>query len=205
MHVKLLIFDEQEMFRNGLCKMLSQLPWISHIQETGDMDEAFSIMKCCFPHILLFNPNNNNMYIDLIPKMKDLCPQIKIALLTELADIDSMMAAAKYGAHGYFLKHTPFKEFESNLFDIANGRYRITTSLGSLLYEGISKSLQAKDLTKREIAIFELVSKGYSNKEIASDLNISTNTVKNHISSIMQKCNFSTRYQMIVNQRNKAN
>lgn len=204
MRTKLLIIDEQEMFRTGLCRMLSQLSWVAQIMETGNMNMALEIIKEHSPHIVLFNPTSSDaMSTACIPKMKELCPLLRIAILTDHAVIEDIMDSAKYGAMGYFLKHSPFQEFERNLFDVANGCYRITASLGALLYEGIARSLQTKDLTKREMAIFELVAKGYSNKEIAVRLDISTNTVKNHISSIMQKCNFTTRYQMIVNTRYK--
>mgnify|MGYP000952640873 CR=1 FL=1 len=206
MQTKLLVIDEQEMFRTGLCKMLAQLPWISDIKETGNMKLAYLYIKEYSPNIILFNPYiNDNTYYNEIPKMKDISPNTKITILTDFANVEDILDSAKYGASGFFLKQTPFKEFEMNLYDIMNGQYRISMSLSTTLYEGISNVLQNKNLTKREVEIFELVSKGYSNKEIASKLFISTNTVKNHISNIMQKKNYTSRYQMIAKFRDKYN
>lgn len=206
MQVRLLVIDEQEMFRTGLCKMLAQLPWISEIRDTGNVRVAFSFIEKYSPHIVLFNPYFNECtHYDKIQIMKKLCPNIKVTILTDNANIEDILDSAKYGAIGFFLKQTPFKEFEINLFDIMNGKYRISMALSATLYEGISNVLQNKDLTKREIEILELVSQGYSNKEIASKLFISTNTVKNHISNIMQKKNYTSRYQMIAKFRDKFN
>ena len=198
MPANVIVVDEQAMFRAGLCRMLSQLPWLSIIAEFSDASELRPLLQQGLPDIVIYDPyHKKTRNFQPIADIRSFAPAVKLVVLTESDDADDMLQAAKHGVHGYFTKNTPFKQFELSLHDIHLGKVRISEGLGAVLFKRLARPSSNKELTQREQEIFRLLEKGLSNKHIALKLNISLYTVKNHVSSVMRKCNLTTRYQLL--------
>jgi len=133
-----------------------------------------------------------------IPKLKEISPSTKIVILTASEDEEDVYEATRQGVMGYILKNASFSQLETYLININNGRVIMSETLASILFKKVIKQNIIKPLSDRENEVLSLVAEGYSNKEIAQELCISVNTVKNHISNIMKKMNVKNRNQLII-------
>lgn len=150
--------------------------------------------------------------IELIPRLKEQYPQIKILVLTTFYDDDSITRAIAGGADGYLLKDSGKTAILGAVEQIMGGRSVIddkvmqrlavlmerNTKSNSDQIEGLKSPAAYADMTKREREICTLLSQGLSNRQIAENLYISEGTVKNYISSIYDKTGIHDRAKLIV-------
>lgn len=150
--------------------------------------------------------------IELIPRLKEQYPQIKILVLTTFYDDDSITRAIAGGADGYLLKDSGKTAILGAVEQIMGGRSVIddkvmqrlavlmerNTKSNSDQIEGLKSPAAYTDMTKREREICTLLSQGFSNRQIAENLYISEGTVKNYISSIYDKTGIHDRAKLIV-------
>jgi DNA-binding NarL/FixJ family response regulator len=132
-------------------------------------------------------------------------PQAKIVMVTAFDDDDDLFEAMKIGAAGYILKNVKAEEFINLLSSVMRGEVAVSPWIASKMVEELFRNpgrLEAKhvksDLTIKEEEVLRLVAGGSTNKEIASSLHISDNTVKYHLRNIMEKLHFKNRAQMAV-------
>lgn len=198
MNIRIMIIDDQEMFRNGISRLLSQISWVSVCAESGTLEEGLRLLETHSPDIILLDLYmSKERSFRIIPDIRHMRPRSKIVILTASEDPNDILTAAQYGVDGYLVKSAPFEQFEVCLHDIALGHIRISNALGSVLFKHLVVSTEHKNLTLREQDVYFLLSQGKSNKEIADILHISLYTVKNHVSSIIKKHNLSNRYQVL--------
>ncbi|NLI90630.1 MAG: response regulator transcription factor [Peptococcaceae bacterium] len=193
---RIIVVDEKRLFREGLCRMLYQLSWVSSVVGYNTVEEGINAINQYEANLFILNPfvRGEAQYAFLKEIRADM-PGIKIVLLTDFDDADSILDATRQHINGYFSKSMAFDKFEMYLHEVMEGKYRLSESLGFLLFERLVKKNSTDDLTAREKKIYQMMRKGYTNKEIAKQLSISTNTARNHVSSIMRKLNISSRYQ----------
>jgi len=193
---RIIVVDEKRLFREGLCRMLYQLSWVSSVVGYNTVEEGIKAINQYEANLFILNPFvGGEAQYAFVKEIRADRPGIKIVLLTDFDDADSILDATKQHINGYFSKSMAFEKFEVYLHEVMEGKYRLSESLGSLLFERLVKKNSADDLTAREKNIYQMMRKGYTNKEIAKQLSISTNTARNHVSSIMRKLNISSRYQ----------
>lgn len=176
--------------------MLYQLSWVSSVVGYNTVEEGVKAIRQYEANLFILNPfvGGEDQYA-FVKEIRADMPGIKIVLLTDFDDADSLLDATRQPINGYFSKSMAFDKFEVYLHEVMEGKYRLSESLGSLLFERLVKKNCADHLTAREKNIYQMMRKGYTNKEIAKQLSISTNTARNHVSSIMRKLNISSRYQ----------
>lgn len=200
MKCSIAIIEERELFRKGICRLLSSISWISVLYETGDVKEGFEILSKHQPGILLVDPfTNKRNHPDILKHIKSLSSTTCIVAVTDCDSPEEIAFAAENGVKGYFLKSASFNEFENGLFHVANGEYGVSAALAPVLFELLSGSKSGETLTSREVAIYNLMRCGKTNREIADELHISLYTVKNHVSKIIKKRNLKNRYQSLRN------
>lgn len=193
---RIIVVDEKRLFREGLCRMLYQLSWVSSVVGYNTVEEGIKAINQYEANLFILNPFvGGEAQYAFVKEIRADRPGIKIVLLTDFDDADSILDATKQHINGYFSKSMAFEKFEVYLHEVMEGKYRLSESLGSLLFERLVKKNSADDLTAREKNIYQMMRKGYTNKEIAKQLSISTNTARNHVSSIMRKLNISSRYR----------
>lgn len=203
MPIRLIIADDDALIRDSLKMILELDRDIEVVGTCTNGEEAFQL--CADKKIDVVLMDIRMPICDGImgtKKIKEAFPSTKVLILTTFQDDEYIFQALKNGAHGYLLKNTPSTKIKEQIMLVHSGTLlihsEIAPKLTGMLNNEKEKDLSGYDLTDREIEIVKLISAGYSNKEIASELFLSESTVKNYISSILGKLNLRDRTQIAV-------
>ena len=169
----------------------------------SDLYECLNITNKTKPNIVLLDLNMPNLdglqVLSIMKQQKMLC---KIIVLTIHNEIEYLIKAIDIGCDGYILKDSNFDTLKKAIFSVYAGETYIEPSLMPLLNASLAERDVLKDkvseLTRRELEVLKMIASGAFNKEIASTLNISERTVKNHVSNIFKKIGVSDRTQAAV-------
>ena len=206
--LRVMVVDDHALFRRGLEMVLSQEPDIELVGEASDGAEAILRATELMPDVVLMDvrmPRRSG--IEAAGEIKDLLPHVKILMLTISDEEADLYDAIKAGASGYLLKEIPIEEVADAIRSVWQGQSRISPSMASKLlteFAAISKAtnerpqMPAPRLTDREMEVLKLVAQGLNNRDIAKELFISENTVKNHIRNILEKLHLHSRMEAVV-------
>jgi DNA-binding NarL/FixJ family response regulator len=208
-NLRMLLIDNQVLFREGLISMLKNEPDIQIVGEVGTAKEGIEKAIELAPDIILMEmdlPDEDGCRLT----KKILChlPQTKVVILTIYDSTDMLIAALLAGAKGYLVKYTPLTAVLASLQAVARGEIAIPRARFTLILEELirlehsnsfhnlgnltEKNLSA-NLTHREIEVLQLLATNKSNQDIANQLFISENTVKVHVNRILGKLKYKTR------------
>ncbi|TMD63944.1 MAG: response regulator transcription factor [Chloroflexi bacterium] len=203
--VRILIVDDQELFREGLHTLLSMQPDLQVVGEARNGEEALRLAEDLKPDVVLMDlrmPVLNG--VAATRRLKSTQPGIKVIVLTTFDDDEDVFEGLRAGAIGYLLKDVASEKLVEAIRAVARGAAFLQPSItGKVLAEfaRLSPSLPpqaqplVEPLSERELDILRLLSQGASNKEIADDLVITVGTVKNHVTSILAKLGVRDRTQ----------
>ncbi|HEY3364844.1 MAG TPA: response regulator transcription factor [Symbiobacteriaceae bacterium] len=196
----ILVVDDHSVVRMGLVALLSRSPGLQVVGEAARMDEAIDRVRSLAPDVVLMDvrlPDGSGIEGCRIIRQGQ--PETKVLMLTSFDDKDAAVAAVIAGASGYLLKQVEPEELVRAVRLVAEGLSLLDPSItrGVLdhLRAGGSGLAGEADLTDRERSILNLVGEGLTNREIAGRLYLSEKTVRNYVSSILQKLNLSNRTQ----------
>lgn len=201
--INVMIVDDHSLIREGLKQLLEFDGTIKVVGEASNGKECLEKIKICNPDVLLLDINMPEMNgIEVLKKMKADNSQIKVLILTVHNEMDYLMKAVDIGVDGYILKDSESSELKKAISAVKDGENYIQPSLipalnSQLVNRDFDKDL-ISSLTNRELEVLVQVANGMFNKEIATNLNISERTVKNHISNIFKKIDVSDRTQAAV-------
>ncbi len=203
MSINILLADDHRMVREGLKQLLDLEKELKVIGEAGDGYECLNLTNKLKPDIVLLDLNMPNLDgLQVLEIMKQQKMDCKIIILTIHKEIDYLVKALDVGCEGYVLKDSDFDTLKNAIISVYNGDTYIEPTLTPMLNASLAERDVLKDklneLTKREIEVLKMIAGGALNKEIASTLNISERTVKNHVSNIFKKINVSDRTQAAV-------
>lgn len=202
--IRVLIVDDHVLYRRGLELVLSQEPDIEVVAEGGDGDEAIALARACEPDVVLMDvrmPRRSG--IEACRTIRDTQPQTRVVMLTTSDDERDLYDAVRAGANGYLLKDVPPEEVVAGVRTVNAGQSLISPSLASALLSEFAAMIRRQDeaphpaprLTDRELQVLRLVARGMSNQQIARQLFISGNTVKNHVRNILDKLGLHSRME----------
>ncbi len=206
--VRVLIADDQALFRRGLFVVLGTEDDIEVVAEAEDGEEAIAKAEELAPDAVLMDvrmPRVNG--IEAARRIREILPSTKILMLTVSDEEDDLYEAIKAGANGYLLKEISVEEVANAIHAVVQGQSLISPSMASkLLNEFNSLARQAAEkeelpapvLTARELEVLKLVARGMSNKDVADQLFISENTVKNHVRNILEKLHLHSRMEAVM-------
>ena len=206
--LRVLVVDDHALFRRGLQTILELESDLELIGEASDGAEAVARSQELMPDVILMDvrmPKRSG--IEATAQIKDILPHAKILMLTISDDEADLYDAIKAGASGYLLKEIPIEEVADAIRSVWAGQSRISPSMASKLLNEFSAMAKASTdrpqvptpkLTDREMEVLRLVAKGMNNRDIAKDLYISENTVKNHIRNILEKLHLHSRMEAVV-------
>lgn len=206
--IRVLVVDDHALFRRGLQMVLQQEDDIVVVGEASDGSEAVTQAAETTPDIVLMDvrmPRRGG--IDACTAIKDAVPSTKIIMLTISDEEADLYEAIKAGAMGYLLKEISIEEVASAIRAVHGGQSLISPSMASKLLTEFASMIKRGDdreqvpsprLTDREMEVLKLVAKGLNNRDIAKQLFISENTVKNHIRNILEKLQLHSRMEAVV-------
>ncbi len=201
--INVMIADDHSLIREGLKQLLEFDGTIKVLCEASNGVECLDKLHIYHPDVLLLDINMPEMNgIEVLKKMKEDQSQVKVLILTVHNETDYLMKAVDIGVDGYILKDSESQELKKAIKAVKDGENYIQPSLIPALNNQLVNRDTDKDkissLTNRELEVLVQVANGMFNKEIATNLNISERTVKNHISNIFKKIDVSDRTQAAV-------
>lgn len=199
---RVLLADDHALFREGLAGIISAQPDMQVVGEANDGLEAFVKAQELKPDLILMDVQMPGMDgLEAARQIKQILPETIIVMLTVRDDDDKLFEALKNGAQGYLLKEIRSQSMLEMLRGAVHGDAALSPTLaGRVLSEfrrlskgGLLEKEDKSGLTEREQQVLLQASNGATDKEIASALNISLNTVKTHIRNILAKLHVHSR------------
>ena len=195
MTVRILIADDHGIVRKGLRLQLEQNKQFQVVGEANDGREAVRMAEELTPDIVIMDiamPNLNG--IQATTQMVRKNPQLGVIILSMYSDETYLTRTLAAGAKGYLLKDNADEDLQKAVESVAQGKPFFSPAIANTLLEDYMRQLQQRGLqdyydllTEREKEILQLLAEGRSNKDVASLLNLSINTVETHRTRIMQK------------------
>lgn len=201
--VRILIVDDHDVVRVGLRSLLDGRGSFRVVGEAGSAGEAIQEAEACDPDVVIMDirlPDGSG--IEACREIRARKPAIKVLMLTSYADDEAIFASIIAGAAGYILKQIRSQGLLEAIDTIAKGGSLLDSSVTQRVLERVRKtsSLLSQHgehiLTDQEERVLSLVAEGKTNREIAQALFLSEGTVKNYVSNILAKLNFSRRSQL---------
>ena len=208
--IRAMIVDDHALFRRGLEMVLDSEPDIELVGQASDGAEAVEKAAESLPDVVLMDirmPRSSG--IEACRAMKEAAPSAKIVILTISDEEEDLFEAIRAGASGYLLKDIPLDEVADAVRAVHGGQSLINPSMaGKLLTEFATlarrddeeraQEVPAPRLTEREMQVLKLVARGMNNRDIAKELFISENTVKNHVRNILEKLQIHSRMEAVM-------
>jgi DNA-binding NarL/FixJ family response regulator len=204
--VRVLVVDDQELFRRGLIMLLSGDTDIEVVGEAADGITATELATTTAPDVILLDvrmPRRTG--VEACRAIKEAVPATKIIMLTVSDEEADLYESVKNGAAGYLLKDSSIEEVAQAIRVVNEGQSLISPSMAVKLideFKQMSKPEReqgpALRLTERELEVLRLVAKGLNNREVAKELFISENTVKNHVRNILEKLQLHSRMEAVM-------
>ena len=208
--IKVLIADDQELIRQSLQIVLNSKPDIEVSDVAANGQEVIQCIRKNKPDIILMDIRMPKMDgVQCTKIIKENYPLIKIIILTTFDDDEYVFNALKYGASGYLLKGVSMDELSEAIRTVYSGRAMINPDIATKVLRLFSQMAQTnytipveekdiRQLTKTEWRIIAQVEKGASNKEIADALSLSEGTIRNYLSTILNKLNLRDRTRLAI-------
>jgi two-component system NarL family response regulator len=204
--VRVVVVDDQELFRRGLTMLLGVESDIAVVGEAGDGITAVELIVETMPDVVLLDvrmPKRGGL--ETCIQIKEQAPSVRIIMLTVSDEENDLYEAVKNGASGYLLKDSSIDEVAQAVRVVADGQSLISPSMAAKLideFKEISRAdrdpVNVPRLTDRELEVLRLVATGLNNREVAKRLFISENTVKNHVRNILDKLQLHSRMEAVM-------
>jgi len=195
--IRLLLVDDQNLFRQGLATMLSIEADLDIVGQASNGQEAIHAAKILQPQVILMDvrmPVCDG--VQATREIHQYYPWIRILVLTTFDDDEYILQSLQAGALGYLLKRTPAPEIASAIRSVAQGYSQLGPTIAPKAFSQLkswSCDHLPNSLSKRELEVLKLVGEGKNNQEIALELYLSEGTVKNHVTQILSKLELRDR------------
>ena len=210
MTVRVLLVDDQTLFRAGLRTLLSTRPEVEVVGEAGDGQQALQLAAQLRPDVILMDLKMPVLDgVAATRKLRVQQPACRIVALTTFEDDELVFEVLRAGAVGYLLKDAPVERLIEATLAAARGESVLQPSVAAKVLGELSR-LSAQPtatptvldrLSERERDVLRLLARGASNKEIAAALYLAEGTVKNHVTNILAKLEVDDRTQAALRAR----
>ncbi|MDI9547074.1 MAG: response regulator transcription factor [Chloroflexota bacterium] len=204
-HLRILLVDDHEVVRLGLRALLSRYPQFEVVAEAGDGDEALEKTLYYEPDVVVMDirlPGKSG--VEATEEIMRHRPETRVVMLTSYAEDDVLFDAIAAGAAGYVLKQIGSDDLVRALMTVGRGESLLDPAVTQKVFQKMrSNARQVEDeyfsmLTEQELTILALMTDGLTNKEIARRVFLSEKTVRNYVSSILNKLDVTSRAEAAV-------
>jgi len=201
--VRILLVDDHEVVRLGLAALLEDVAGVTIVGEAGSGIEALRACERLAPDLVLLDirlPDQSG--VEVCQHITQHWPHIRVIILTSFADDDLIAEAILAGAAGYVLKQVGNQELLRAIEAVRQGKALLDPQVTQRMLQRMRRSERLLDagafreLSKREIEVLLLVAEGKSNQEIAGALTVAEKTVRNHVSSLLEKLDLRNRVEL---------
>lgn len=209
--IRVLLVDDQRLMRDGLRTLIELETDLDVAGEAEDGLQAQTAYRDLGPDIVLMDVRMPNMNgVEATRRIKADWPEANILILTTFDDDEYIFEGLRAGASGYLLKDVSGKELAEAIRTVANGGTLIAPSVARKVVSEFARLKPATEksaetlpepLSEREIEILQVLAQGHTNKEIADHLYLAEGTVKNYVTSILQKIGARDRTQAAIRAR----
>jgi two-component system, NarL family, response regulator DegU len=210
--VQVYIISQQSLFRNGIQQSLSNLPDITVVGMSDISDEVLKTIDNMPPDVALLDiDGSQEAGLTLARKIKQHSSSVAVVVLAANPSDEQLFEVLKGQAASYISKESTGEKLIETIRRVAHGEHPINETLTSrpkvaeqvlLQFQELSRRTEAEaflsPLTPREMEILKYIGQGYLNKQIAVELGISEQTIKNHVTSILRKLNANARTEAVV-------
>lgn len=212
MPIRVLLVDDQALFREGLCTILSLQPDLEVIGEAANGEEALAAAQAHQPDVILMDLNMPILDgVAATRRLKESGSAARVIVLTTFDNDETVFDGLRAGAVGYLLKDVPSAKLVEAIRAAARGESFLQPSIAAKVLAEFNRlenrvaatppSVLAEPLSERELEILRQLAAGDSNKEIAAHLFITEGTVKNHVTNILGKLGVRDRTQAALRAR----
>lgn len=213
---RVVLADDHQLFREGVKRILDLEEDMEVVAECSDGEEVTAVCRELQPDVVLMDINMPNVNgVEATQCLRDSCPSTRVIVLSIHDDEAYVFETLRLGASGYLLKDMEAEDLIEAVRMVASGNAYIHPKVtGKLIeefrrlseQEGVLDDLHSANmnegwrglLTRREMEVLKLMAEGRSNRAIGEYLFISEKTVKNHVSSVLQKMNVQDRTQAVI-------
>ena len=201
--LKVALVEDQPKVRENWSRLINSFPDLTCVCTCKTGEEALRVIPEAAPDVVLmdiFLPRMSG--IECTSRLKAMLPRTQIVILTAMDDEELVFMALEAGADGYLLKRTKPSDLRDALLDVLGGGAPMTSEIARRVIEAFRNKGKARDeslrLSVREEQILVLLSKGYANKMIADQLELSIDTVCHHLKHVFEKMHVSSRTEAVV-------
>jgi DNA-binding NarL/FixJ family response regulator len=200
---RVLIADDQTLFRSGLARLLAEDPRINLVGQAVDGVDAVAKAAALKPDVVLMDLKMPKLDgVEATRQIVTDWPDVRVVILSTF-DADSyVLQALRAGASGYVLKDSEAEAIASSIMAVMSGERVMAGAVANRVLDMLTGTSTPKEfydgLTAREVEILKLLATGKANKQIAYHLKISEKTVRNHISNIYDKLEIYDRAQAVL-------
>ena len=205
--IRILVIEDNRLLREGITVMLKKQPDMSVVATFGNGENILNTMNKLKPDLVLLDLGlRNQSSLQIVKIVKKESPKTYVIVMDLIPTQEDILEFVQAGVSGFILKDATISDFLKTIRSVSKGTQvlppHLTASLFSQIVElAVSKSkpsliAESVRMTKRERQVIELIADGFSNKEIAQKLHISTYTVKSHVHNILEKLALHTRVQI---------
>lgn len=188
--IRVMLVDDHPAFRKGLAALISTENDLEVVAETGDGNEAIELFRRHKPDITLMDLRLPGMGgVEATIAIRKEFPDARVIVLTTFDMDEDIYRAMDSGAKSYLLKDTPEDELAATIRAVYAGEEKLAPKLA----ERLAQRQKRPELSQREMEVLQLLVRGRSNKEIASSLFITEDTVKAHLKTLFVKLGVQDR------------
>jgi DNA-binding NarL/FixJ family response regulator len=204
--IRVALIDDQTLVRQGIRGLLELSDKVEVVAEADDGDGAVDLVAEHAPDVVLMDMRMPRMSgAEATEALIKAGLDTPVIILTTFDDHEQVLAGIRAGAKGYLLKDVSLENLIQAIESVASGETMIQPAITEALLKGLSRQAQAfssspmpEPLTPRETEVIRLMAGGYSNREIATALNKSEGTIKNHVSNILAKLGVRDRTRAVL-------
>ena len=206
--LRVVLVEDQPDTRESWSKLISSFPDFTCVSACASAEEALRVIPVEKPDVILmdvFLPRMSG--IECTSRLKAMQPEVPIVMLTASDEDEILFLALESGADGYLLKRTKPAELRAALLDVLSGGAPMSSEIARHVVASFRRKSGGVDpsisLTAREEETLILLTKGYANKEIADQLNLSIETVRSHLKNIYTKMHVRSRAEAVAHYMSK--